>query len=411
MTDIQTTALGRARAEMEFEVVERKGHGHPDTLSDALGEALSRAYSNFTLERYGAVLHHQFDKVGILGGTADVTFGGGRLTHPIRLLLNGRATARFADDTIPVEDLVMTATREFFATRYPMLDFDRDIRIIMEIAQGSSPGAVAGGHGHRARWFHPRGLDDLPNHSEPRCNDTSSGCGYGPLTPVERLVLTSEDCLDGGFTPLKPAWLGTDIKTMAVRRGRDVDVTMAVPQISGHVNNISEYRENIEWVRERLESHYAREFGEFNITLRLNTRDNYDIPELYFAYTGSSIEAGDEGLVGRGNRMGGLIASNRPYTMEGISGKNPVYHTGKMYCVAATEIAIALAETSGFGAEVMLVGQSGRLLSAPWQVLIAFDAADVPADAEECVKTVLEDKLDSFPEFTAKLLRGEYVLS
>ena len=48
---------------LDFEITERKGRGHPDTLSDHLAELLSRTYSKFTLEKYGVVLRHQFDKL------------------------------------------------------------------------------------------------------------------------------------------------------------------------------------------------------------------------------------------------------------------------------------------------------------------------------------------------------------
>ena len=62
-----------------FEIVERKGIGHPDTLSDALAERLSNAYSKYTLKHFGAVLHHNFDKVGMMGGKCSVEFGSGKM--------------------------------------------------------------------------------------------------------------------------------------------------------------------------------------------------------------------------------------------------------------------------------------------------------------------------------------------
>jgi hypothetical protein len=43
----------------DIAIVERKGWGHPDTLADHLAERLSRAYSRYTLERFGAVLPSQ----------------------------------------------------------------------------------------------------------------------------------------------------------------------------------------------------------------------------------------------------------------------------------------------------------------------------------------------------------------
>ncbi len=93
--------------EPDYEFVERKGLGHPDTLSDALAEFLSVNYSNYTIENFGAVLHHNFDKVGLLGGASFVKFGEGYLTKPIRVLINGRASTKFGDTDIPVKDLLV----------------------------------------------------------------------------------------------------------------------------------------------------------------------------------------------------------------------------------------------------------------------------------------------------------------
>ncbi|MEK8144255.1 methionine adenosyltransferase [Streptomyces sp. M10(2022)] len=56
-------------------IVERKGLGHPDTLADHLAERLSRAYSHYTVRRFGAVLHHNFDKLALLGGASEVRYG------------------------------------------------------------------------------------------------------------------------------------------------------------------------------------------------------------------------------------------------------------------------------------------------------------------------------------------------
>ena len=91
-----------------FEIVERKGKGHPDTLSDTLAERLSNAYSKYTLEKFGAVLHHNFDKVGMMGGKCSVEFGHGEIYEPIRVLLNGRASSKFGNTKIDVKDLLIS---------------------------------------------------------------------------------------------------------------------------------------------------------------------------------------------------------------------------------------------------------------------------------------------------------------
>ena len=75
-----------------YEFVERKGFGHPDTLADSLAENLSTQYSRYTLEKFGAILHHNFDKLGLLGGSSYVSFGKGYLVSPIKVLINGRVS-------------------------------------------------------------------------------------------------------------------------------------------------------------------------------------------------------------------------------------------------------------------------------------------------------------------------------
>jgi S-adenosylmethionine synthetase len=128
------------------------------------------------------------------------------------------------------------------------------------------------------------------------------------------------------------------------------------------------------------------------VALSVNTKDNFDIPELYLTAIGSSIESGDEGLVGRGNRSNGIISMVRPYSMEGAAGKNPVYHVGKLYNVAAQAIAAELVRRFGGRHEVWMVSQEGRALHDPWQIVVRTDSSI--------------EILDRLPEFTTSLIDG-----
>jgi S-adenosylmethionine synthetase len=76
------------------EVVERKGLGHPDTICDALAEALSLSLCREYQQRFGAILHHNVDKALLCGGSAVPSFGGGTVTRPIDIYLAGRASAQ-----------------------------------------------------------------------------------------------------------------------------------------------------------------------------------------------------------------------------------------------------------------------------------------------------------------------------
>ena len=178
--------------ELEYEFVERKGIGHPDTLSDALAECLSVNYSNYTLKKFGAVLHHNFDKIGLLGGASFVKFGKGYLTKPIRVLINGRASTKFADNYIPVDELLKFWATEFLLSKFPNLITEDNLEFHYNLSNQSSPGKTEefqSTNTPRNFWFEPRSMDDLPEHKKLFSNDTSLGVGYSPYSILEQLVL------------------------------------------------------------------------------------------------------------------------------------------------------------------------------------------------------------------------------
>jgi S-adenosylmethionine synthetase len=391
----------------ELELVERKGTGHPDTLADDMAEELSRAYSSYTLEKYGAILHHNFDKVGLLGGKSEVRFGYGRLISPIRVLINGRASDSFGDQPIPVRALLTRTARQFLINRLPSVDPDRDLEIHFNVSTGSSPGHVltdTDSDGSRRRWFHPRSLLDLRERTRLASNDTSIGCAHYPLSQLEQCVLEVEGRLTSEAYRCKRPWLGTDIKVIACRVGADVSITMCVPQIANYVRDGSEYERNLSRTRGDIDAWFRQALPCHTVELHLNTKDNHRTPELYLTATGSSIESGDEGLVGRGNRPNGLISSTRLYSMEGSCGKNPVYHAGKLYPIAAQEIAMALFKVTGCKTEVCLISQGGREVADPWKVVVIQEGGAGDAAGSE---TIIRDTLTKLPLWTEQLVRGE----
>ncbi|MEU5323635.1 methionine adenosyltransferase [Streptomyces sp. NPDC021056] len=72
----------------------------------------------------------------------------------------------------------------------------------------------------------------------------------------------------------------------------------------------------------------------------------------------------------RGNRANCLISMLRPWSAEGVSGNNPVYHVGKLYNLAAAEAARRLHAATGLDCAVALISQSGRDLTGPWQAIV-----------------------------------------
>lgn len=392
--------------EEEYEFVERKGKGHPDTLSDALAETFSAKYSKYTKDNFGAVLHHNFDKVGLLGGASYVKFGEGYLTKPIRVLLNGRASTKFADTVIPVKEMLIEWTKEFMHQAFPMIDVDKDLEFHYNLSNQSSPGKTEEDQaqkGTRKYWFEPRGLFDLQETKKLFSNDTSMGVGYAPYTKLEQLVLAIEGKLNSKEFKQKYPWIGSDIKIMGFRFRDSFDITMCIPQISIYVANIDEYRQNMEFVRGIIFS-IAQEMGIEKFDLHTNTRDNYENSELYLTVTGSSIESGDEGLVGRGNRINGIISPTRLMSMEGACGKNPVYHIGKIYYVTANEISKKIYNKFNIKNEVVLISQSGRDLLDPWVVCVS-----VPTDFNNIasIENYVKEEISQIPEYTKQLIEQQ----
>ncbi|MGW2698541.1 methionine adenosyltransferase [Streptomyces sp. NPDC001340] len=390
-------------------IVERKGLGHPDTLADHLAERLSRSYSRYTLERFGAVLHHNFDKLALLGGASEVRYGSGKMTSPVRVLINGRAAAVCSGEAIAVEELAEATVREFFAERLPEVADHLDLRF--HITSNSSPGAVLtdGEDAERTRWFAPRSVDDLRERRVLLANDTSLGTGWAPENRFELFVRELVDHFSGAspFTA-QHLWCGSDVKLMGYWDGDTGDIVLCVPQKCAYVGSRAAYLDNKHTVLSECERLAALRLPETRVRFRLNVRDVPEKDEFYLTHTGSSIESGDEGVVGRGNRVNGLITPLRPMNMEGANGKNPVYHVGKLYNLAATRLAQRLNGEFGGHAEVHLVSATGERLDRPWRILVRLSAADAPTGK---VRELVMDALTTFPDLTAEIVESGVVMS
>lgn len=353
-------------------------------------------------------MHHNFDKVGLLGGASYVTFGKGYLTKPIRVLINGRASTKFGKEEIPVKEMLISWSKEFLKEKFPMINPNKDLEFHYNLSTQSSPGKTEefeSTNAPRKHWFDPRDLNDLPESKRLTSNDTSLGVGYAPYSILEQLVLKIEGTLNNEFKKQNP-WIGSDIKIMGIRDYKHFGITMCIPQIADHVKSVEEYKFNMDRARYKI-FEIAKELDIDDLELNFNTRDNFTTMELYLTAIGSSIESGDEGLVGRGNRVNGIISPTRPMSMEGACGKNPVYHIGKVYYVTANEISKKIYDKFEIPNEVALISQSGRDLLDPWAIFITLPKNF--ANTEGITKLV-EDEVRSIPEITKLLLKQKIQL-
>jgi len=337
-------------AEEVVEVVERKGLGHPDTICDALAENFSRNLCREYRRRFGEILHHNVDKALLCGGRASPAFGGGSVLAPIDIHLSGRAVTSVGQDELPIKEIAVEGSRAWLEANLHALDTTHHVEIHALVRPGSQD----------LREIFSR----KTRGESPLANDTSIGVGYAPMSPLERLVLAIEKRINR--RPRRdPAW-GEDVKVMGVRCGGKLSVTVACAMIAGELACLDEYLAAKAAVAD-LVREAAIEHGFSGCEVEVNAADNPAEGAIFLTVTGTSAEAGDDGQVGRGNRINGLITPSRPMSLEAAAGKNPISHVGKIYNVVAREIAEALvAKVSEIAAaQCLMVSRIGKPLTSP----------------------------------------------
>ncbi len=335
--------------EQEIELVERKGLGHPDSIADGVSESVSRALCRMYLDNFGKILHHNTDETQVVGGGSEPKFGGGRVTSPIYILLVGRATTEVNGEKLPYRQAAIDAAREYIRSICSHLDVDRQVELDCRIGQGS---------------VDLRGVFD--HHSAVLANDTSFGVGFAPYSDTERLVLESERFLTTKLKHRLPA-LGEDVKVMGYRSGDDIHLTVAAALVDSEVKDAKEYARVCEEIRERLADQAAK-LTNRSVSIDVNTADDPELGRYYLTVTGLSMEAGDDGSVGRGNRANGLITPNRPMSLEASAGKNPVNHVGKLYNLLGLLIAQDIVKEANGNvkeAHVRILSQIGKPVDEP----------------------------------------------
>ncbi|MDI9646112.1 MAG: methionine adenosyltransferase [Archaeoglobales archaeon] len=307
--------------EQKIEIVERKGIGHPDSLADGMAEAMSRALSKEYLKRFGAVLHHNTDEAQVVAGKSNPQFGGGEIIKPIYVLLVGRATKEFEGKYIPTDKIAIKAAKEYLRNTMANLDPD-DVIFDIKLGEGSTD------------------LQDVFRRKKggvPLSNDTSFGIGFAPLSETESLVLNVERRIYEELRKKEKA-IGEDVKVMGLRIGDKIHLTLAVAMVDKYLNNMKDY-DAVKTEIANFVKDIANEYTRKNLEVAVNTADDYERGAVYLTVTGTSAENGDDGSVGRGNRVNGLITPSRPMSLEASSGKNPINHVGKIYNLLANLIA------------------------------------------------------------------------
>jgi len=378
--------------EQGVELVERKGLGHPDSIADGVSESVSRGLCRMYLDEFGRILHHNTDETQVVGGGSEPKFGGGQVTTPIYILLVGRATTEVNGEKLPYRDVAVESAKKYVQSICAHIDVEKQVEFDCKIGQGSVD------------------LRGVFEHKSVLSNDTSFGVGFAPLSDTERLVLESEKFLTLKLKKKLPA-LGEDVKVMGYRQGDEIRLTVAAALVDSEVKDPQEYASVLEEIHDKLADQAAK-LTRRKVTIDVNTADDPELGRYYLTVTGCSMEAGDDGSVGRGNRANGLITPCRPMSLEASAGKNPINHVGKIYNLLGNLIAGDIVKEAGGDVRevhVRILSQIGKPVDQPQVASLQILPADgvklaaLKANADAVAQRWFDD-IESIPR---RLLTGK----
>jgi len=311
--------------EKNFEIVERKGIGHPDTICDAIMDRVSVNLSKEYLEKFGTIMHHNADKSLLVAGDAKPQFRGGIVKEPMLLIFGDRATSKVDGANIPVQEIAINAAKTWIKENLRSVDPEKHMRYQVELKPGS-----------------PELVDIFRRKGKVLgANDTSAAVGYAPMSQTEKTVFRTERFINSPDFKKRFPMAGEDVKVMGLRKNSDLHLTIGLAFVDKHVESEDAYFKKKAEITDEIYK-FVKERTNFEKTnINLNTLDvkGRGVYGVYLTVLGTSAESGDSGQVGRGNRVNGVIPLNRPLCSEAAAGKNPVSHVGKIYNLLTHHIA------------------------------------------------------------------------
>jgi len=393
--------------ELPVEIVERKGLGHPDSICDGAVDNIAKYLTKYYYNQFGQPLHFNVDKAVLVGGRSAPQFGGGEVLEPIIIHVVGRATVEVktregSEEPVPIGSLVLRGIRDYINSNFRYLNPYEHVVIEYDIRPGSVDLVNL--------------YDRTKEEGVPLSNDTSLGVGYAPLSETERVCLKIENYLNSKSIKERYPAVGEDVKVMCVRKGKKIDVTLAMATVSKHVRDLDEYLSLKEEIYNAVMELASSELEENEIgRLRINAADKINDGSVYITVTGTSAEAGDDGQVGRGNRANGLITPMRPMTIEAAAGKNAYNHVGKIYQIAANRIAEKIYSEIGDIKEVyvMLVSTIGKPITEPQIVNVEYLLENQnisKSNIDSDIAGIIREILNYLPKLWKDFMEGKIVV-
>jgi S-adenosylmethionine synthetase len=302
-----------------MEIIEYKSPGHPDTLTDLIVEECATYLDKYYLSIYNKVLHYNVDKAVFLAGNAKIDFKEWKIIKPPCFILGGQVSRIIKDLKVGLIDIIEETIKKYLPN---LKQFKIEIRCNNVV----------------------QNLSNIAESETILANDTSFGVGYYPYSKAELKVFAIKKELDKMIAEqIIP--IGELYKIMYTPK----TISISAPLYVQRVHNRKEYTN----YKKRIEKKLSK-YG------KIIFNPDFENGFPYLTITGSSIECGDDGQVGRGNRYNGLITPCKPMTMEAYCGKNNKNHVGKLYQKLAFERAKEIYEKTHKYTEIILVSKIGR---------------------------------------------------
>ncbi|MBH8605774.1 MULTISPECIES: methionine adenosyltransferase [unclassified Thermoactinomyces] len=380
-----------------FELVERKGVGHPDTICDAIAERASQYYSRHCIQRFGRVAHHWFDKVMLIGGEADIDFGRGELIRPYIVIFAGKAAYAFGNQKIPVYEILHQAAVDVLSEVLTDFEPSRSLEISVQVVDYCGPS-------RKNSRYRPMVLDDLVSLDDKNriSNDCNLLSGYAPLTCLEQMVLFCERYINSAeFKRVNPD-TGWDVKVLGSRHDDKFKLLVNLPFIAKYIRSKSQYIHRKEEVTMLIKENIIKKFKK-DIDIIINP-DGDRTSRPYLTVFGSVADTGDVGVVGRGNRINGLITPMRSMSIEAPAGKNPLDHTGKLYGILAQRLAEEIYSIYNRSAEVNILTSKAASLYDPDEVIVHIEGWTGNEEDKGTLRRIIDSRIRSVDSITEELI-------
>lgn len=376
----------------QFEIVERKGIGHPDTICDLMMDKVSTELSKFYLKETGAIQHHNMDKTMLVAGKTENRFGGGKIIKPMKLILGDRATFEVNNKVLPINDFVKETAKSWLEEN---LRYVKDnVEFQLEVGTTSAE------------------LQSIFKKQEITSNDTSVLVGYAPFTETESIVLEVEHYINSKKFKSEFPVAGEDVKVMGFRNGNWLDLTIAIAFVDRFVDSQKDYytkkHEMVSAVTE-----FAKNKSGFNVHTAINCLDDESkgMNGMYLTVLGTSADNADSGEVGRGNKANRVISPCRPAGAEAIAGKNPVSHIGKIYNMLSFKIANEIHDqiSSVDEVSVLMYNIIGRQVNNPKAVIIqpiTKNNIEMTEADKNQIQKIVSTNLEQMHSFCMSLISG-----